>query len=158
SQRTAAMMRPWRCRRGSRSCSGCGIRSCRRRWADRLAARWQRPSLAAAAWGCSAPATGAGRGWARRGGCSPPGTTQPGGIGFLTWAIDAAAVERALAYGPRAIMLSFGDPSPFVARIRQADPVLIIQVTDLDEARQAVDLGADVIVAQGTEAGGHGAR
>src|SRR5215475_2740903 len=31
----------------------------------------------------------------------------------------------------------------------------IIQVTDLEEARQAVDLGADVIVAQGTESGGH---
>src|SRR5262249_27158180 len=36
--------------------------------------------------------------------------------------------------------------------------VLILQVTDLEEAREAVDLGADVIVAQGTEAGGHGAR
>jgi nitronate monooxygenase len=36
--------------------------------------------------------------------------------------------------------------------------LLIIQVTDLEEARQALDLGADVIVAQGTEAGGHGAR
>jgi nitronate monooxygenase len=34
--------------------------------------------------------------------------------------------------------------------------VLIVQVTDLDEARRAIDAGADVIVAQGTEAGGHG--
>ena len=55
-------------------------------------------------------------------------------------------------------MLSFGDPSPFADRIRQAGAALIIQVTDLEEARQAVDLGADVIVAQGTESGGHGAR
>jgi nitronate monooxygenase len=36
--------------------------------------------------------------------------------------------------------------------------LLILQVTDLEEARQAIDLGADVIVAQGTESGGHGAR
>ena len=36
--------------------------------------------------------------------------------------------------------------------------MLIIQVTDLEEAKRAVDLGADVIVAQGTESGGHGAR
>jgi nitronate monooxygenase len=35
---------------------------------------------------------------------------------------------------------------------------LIIQVTSLDEAREALELGADLIVAQGTEAGGHGAR
>lgn len=86
------------------------------------------------------------------------GTGGPWGIGFLTWAIDAEAIERALAYEPRAIMLSFGDPSPYAERIRQAGTVLILQVTDLDEARQAVDLGADVIVAQGAEAGGHGAR
>jgi nitronate monooxygenase len=86
------------------------------------------------------------------------GTDGPWGIGFLTWAIDASAVERALAYEPRAVMLSFGDPSPYVQRIRQSSALLILQVTDLEEARQAVDLGADVIVAQGAEAGGHGGR
>ncbi|KOU61825.1 dioxygenase [Streptomyces sp. MMG1533] len=86
------------------------------------------------------------------------GTDKPWGIGFQTWAIDTSAVERALEHQPRAVMLSFGDPSAFTERIRQAGAALIIQVTDLDEARQAVDLGADVIVAQGTEGGGHGAR
>jgi nitronate monooxygenase len=86
------------------------------------------------------------------------GTDRPWGIGFLTWRIDAAAVDRALAYSPRAVMLSFGDPAPYADRIRRAGALLIVQVTDLDEARQALDAGADVIVAQGTEAGGHGAR
>ena len=80
------------------------------------------------------------------------------GVGFLTWAIDVGVVQRALEFDPRAVMLSFGDPSPFVEAVRRAGAALIIQVTDLDEARRAVDLGADVIVAQGTEAGGHGAR
>jgi nitronate monooxygenase len=86
------------------------------------------------------------------------GSGKPWGVGFLTWAIEAGAIERALEYQPRAVMLSFGDPSLFAGRIRQAGAALIIQVTDLEEARQAVDVGADVIVAQGTEAGGHGAR
>ncbi|MFB6673159.1 NAD(P)H-dependent flavin oxidoreductase [Streptomyces sp. NPDC056390] len=86
------------------------------------------------------------------------GTDNPWGIGFLTWAIDVAVVERALEYGPRAVMLSFGDPSPYAERVRRAGALLILQVTDLEEAEQAVDLGADVIVAQGTESGGHGAR
>ena len=67
-------------------------------------------------------------------------------------------VEFALTYRPRAVMLSFGDPWPFIEPIRQAGAALIIQVTDLEEARQALDAGADIIVAQGTEAGGHGAR
>ncbi|MFF1356616.1 NAD(P)H-dependent flavin oxidoreductase [Streptomyces sp. NPDC058297] len=85
------------------------------------------------------------------------GTESPWGIGFLTWGIDVGVVERALAYGPRAVMLSFGDPSPYAERVRQAGALLILQVTDLEEAEQAADLGADVIVAQGTESGGHGA-
>lgn len=86
------------------------------------------------------------------------GAGRPWGIGFQTWAIDVDAVERALEHRPTAVMLSFGDPSPYVERIRSAGTALIIQVTELDEARRAVDLGADVIVAQGTEGGGHGAR
>jgi nitronate monooxygenase len=86
------------------------------------------------------------------------GTRRPWGVGFQSWAIDAGTVERALQHNPRAVMLSFGDPCPFAGPIRQAGAALIIQVTDLEEARQAVDLGADVIVAQGTEGGGHGAR
>ncbi len=55
-------------------------------------------------------------------------------------------------------MLSFGDPTPFVRVVRDAGALLILQVTSLDEARQAVELGADVLVAQGGEAGGHGGR
>ncbi|MFJ4845516.1 NAD(P)H-dependent flavin oxidoreductase [Streptomyces sp. NPDC088733] len=86
------------------------------------------------------------------------GTDQPWGVGFLAWAVDAGAVERALEFRPAAVMLSFGDPGPFADRIRRSDAVLMVQVTDLDEARRAVDVGADVIVAQGTESGGHGAR
>jgi nitronate monooxygenase len=83
---------------------------------------------------------------------------KPWGIGFQTWAIDDGAIARALEHGPDAVMLSFGDPGPFAERVRAAGTTLIVQVTDMEEARRAVDLGADVIVAQGTEAGGHGAR
>ncbi|HEY3686002.1 MAG TPA: nitronate monooxygenase [Streptosporangiaceae bacterium] len=85
------------------------------------------------------------------------GTGGPWGVGFQTWGIDRAAVELALGYGPSAVMLSFGDPSPYARLIRRSGARLIVQVTDLDEARHAADLGADVIVAQGTESGGHGA-
>ena len=86
------------------------------------------------------------------------GTGKPWGVGFQSWAIDVATIERALQMSPRAVMLSFGDPRSFAPSVRRAGIPLIIQVTDLDEARQAIDLGADVIVAQGTESGGHGAR
>lgn len=85
-------------------------------------------------------------------------TSRPWGIGFQSWAVDIATIQHALAHKPSAIMLSFGDPGAFIEPIRSAGVSLIIQVTDLEEARHAVDIGADVIVAQGTEGGGHGAR
>jgi len=85
-------------------------------------------------------------------------TTEPWGVGFQSWAVDPGTVQAALRRRPAAVMLSFGDPRSFAGLVRQAGVPLIIQVTDLEEARQALDEGANVIVAQGTEAGGHGAR
>lgn len=85
-------------------------------------------------------------------------TDRPWGVGFLTWALEADDLRRALERHPHAVMLSFGDPAPFAGLVQSAGVPLILQVTDLREARQAIDLGADVIVAQGTEAGGHGGR
>jgi nitronate monooxygenase len=85
-------------------------------------------------------------------------TQNPWGVGFLSWAASPEIVQRALEFGPDAVMLSFGDPAPLAAPVLDSDALLIIQVTDLAEARQAAELGADVIVAQGTEAGGHGGR
>lgn len=83
-------------------------------------------------------------------------TDKPWGIGFLSWAIDVDTVVRALDHQPHAVMLSFGDPGPFAAPVKAVGVPLIVQVTDLDEARRAAEVGADVIVAQGSEAGGHG--
>jgi nitronate monooxygenase len=85
-------------------------------------------------------------------------TDRAWGVGFLTWVLTPATLDRALAHRPAAVMLSFGDPAPFAEDVRRSGARLIVQVTDLDEARRALDVGADVIVAQGGEAGGHGGR
>ena len=79
------------------------------------------------------------------------------GVGLITWSISPGILELALAQQPRAVMLSFGDPRPHAAAIRSAGCALICQVQGRDEARLAQEAGADFIVAQGTEAGGHGA-
>jgi nitronate monooxygenase len=83
----------------------------------------------------------------------------PFGIGFITWSLakQPELLNVALAVRPRAIMLSFGDPKPFAPRIKAAGALLICQVQDEAMAKQALDAGADILVAQGTEAGGHGA-
>jgi len=83
-------------------------------------------------------------------------TQRPWGVGFITWSANSSVVELALGYRPDAVMLSFGDPRPYVAAIRAAGCKLICQVQGLDEVQLAQEAGADIIVAQGTEAGGHG--
>ena len=85
--------------------------------------------------------------------------SDPFGIGFITWSLakQPALLDIALEAGPRAIMLSFGDPKPFAQHIKASGALLICQVQTEDMARQALDAGADILIAQGTEAGGHGA-
>ncbi len=82
------------------------------------------------------------------------------GCGFITWKLDenAEALDWVLTQQPCAIMLSFGDPRPYAARIREAGAALICQVQRLDQVALALEAGAAVIVAQGGEAGGHGAN
>jgi nitronate monooxygenase len=82
----------------------------------------------------------------------------PFGVGFITWSLrdQPALLDRALAAEPDAVWLSFGDPAPFVGKIKAAGALLICQVQTEAMARDAVAKGADIIVAQGTEAGGHG--
>ena len=80
------------------------------------------------------------------------------GCGFITWSLAQRPelLKSVLARQPAAVMLSFGDPRPFGAAILAAGAKLICQVQSVAQAREAADAGADVIVAQGTEAGGHG--
>lgn len=86
------------------------------------------------------------------------GNTQVG-CGFITWSMarKPELLTQALAHEPSALMLSFADPRPFAAEIAAAGVPLICQCQTLDHVRQAFEAGAAIIVAQGTEAGGHGA-
>jgi nitronate monooxygenase len=81
------------------------------------------------------------------------------GVGFITWSLrkSPSLLTQVLKRRPAAVMLSFGDPRPFVDEIRAAGAFLICQCQDMDHIADAVDVGADVVVAQGAEAGGHGA-
>ncbi len=88
--------------------------------------------------------------------CVRDHTQAPWGVGLITWSCEPELVALALSYRPHAFLLSFGDPRYYGAAIRAAGCKLICQVQDLEGARLACEAGADLIVAQGTEAGGHG--
>jgi nitronate monooxygenase len=81
------------------------------------------------------------------------------GCGFITWSLarQPELLTHVLAHAPAVLMLSFGDPTPFAPAIRAAGSRLICQVQTIAHTRAALDCGADIIVAQGSEAGGHGA-
>lgn len=81
------------------------------------------------------------------------------GVGFITWSLDKQPqlLDRTLERQPAAVMLSFGDPAPYVPKVKEAGGKVICQVQTVRDAKAAAAAGADLIVAQGTEAGGHGA-
>lgn len=80
------------------------------------------------------------------------------GCGFITWALkkQPELLDQVLEHAPKAIFLSFDDPKPFSRKIKQAGSQLICQIQTMRDMKHAVDCGADIIVAQGGEAGGHG--
>ena len=80
------------------------------------------------------------------------------GIGFVTFALDERpdTLRQALEAAPVAVQLSFGDPRPYADAIKATGAALICQVQRDDEVDQAIEAGADVLIAQGQDAGGHG--
>jgi len=82
------------------------------------------------------------------------------GVGFITWRLDARAalLDMSLDHGVAAVLLSFGEVAPYVDRVHGAGALLIAQVQSVAQARAALRAGADVIIAQGCEAGGHAGR
>lgn len=82
------------------------------------------------------------------------------GCGFISWKLaeNSDALDWLMNnHRPAAIMLSFGDPRPFSERIIRSGTTLICQIHSLKDLPVAIEAGAKIIVAQGTEAGGHGA-
>jgi nitronate monooxygenase len=80
------------------------------------------------------------------------------GVGFITWSMAQRPrlLDLVLERRPPAIMLSFGEVAPHADKIKRAGAILICQVQTLEQAKDAAANGADILIAQGAEAGGHG--
>lgn len=79
------------------------------------------------------------------------------GIGLTTWVVQRRPelLDASIAAKPLLISLSFGDPAPYVSRLRAARIAVATQVNSRGQAQQALAAAVDLIVAQGTESGGH---
>ena len=69
---------------------------------------------------------------------------------------DAAMCELVLELKPRVTSFHFGLPEPaLVARLKGAGCIILSSATTVAEARWLAERGADAVIAQGQEAGGH---
>ncbi|MGH9024635.1 MAG: NAD(P)H-dependent flavin oxidoreductase [Acidimicrobiia bacterium] len=84
-------------------------------------------------------------------------TDRPFAVGFITAFLTflEPLFEATVAERPAAVALSFGDPQPWLTRAKDAGTRVICQVQNFEDADLAVEAGADVLAAQGNEAGGH---
>jgi nitronate monooxygenase len=81
----------------------------------------------------------------------------PWGVGLVMFTVAKRfdLLDLALSFRPDVVALSFGDPAPFIEPIRNAGARILIQVHNIKQARDAVAAGADALIVQGAEAGGH---
>ena len=79
------------------------------------------------------------------------------GVGFITQLIehDPTNLEIALEERVPVVVFSFADPDPWLRMAKDAGAITVCQVQSLELASRSVDAGADMLLAQGNEAGGH---
>jgi len=82
------------------------------------------------------------------------------GAGLVMFTFDKAPhlLDSVLSHRPPLVALSFGNAAQtnkYVAAIQRENLLAAVQVHDTDRAQEAAAAGADVIIAQGSEAGGH---
>ena len=65
------------------------------------------------------------------------------------------SLEAALDAGVPVVTFSWGQPGHLINKVHQRDALVGVQVGTVDGAKQALDTGADFIICQGVEAGGH---
>jgi enoyl-[acyl-carrier protein] reductase II len=84
-------------------------------------------------------------------------TQKPFGVDLLQALPDQveAAIDVIIEEGATAFIAGLGIPGPVVGRCHAGGVKVVSMCGTVDHARRAEDAGCDVVVAQGTEAGGH---
>jgi nitronate monooxygenase/enoyl-[acyl-carrier protein] reductase II len=83
-------------------------------------------------------------------------TSRPFAVNHLLLTLDEEAFSLTLKFRPPVISLAGGDPGEYVKRAHDAGILVVHQVHTVQQAVQAAEREVDVIIAQGSEAGGHG--
>jgi nitronate monooxygenase len=90
--------------------------------------------------------------------CAIPAAAEvPFGVGLMAWVLADRPdlLEATIAVQPALVSVSFGDPAPYVSALHAAGIAVATQTNTTADLHRALDAGVDVLVVQGTEAGGH---
>ncbi len=82
-------------------------------------------------------------------------TDRPFAGNFVLASDQHRRLDQALSAGLRIVSFLMGDPATYVSPVHDAGGLVMHTVGSAEEARRAVGCGADIVVAQGWEAGGH---
>jgi NAD(P)H-dependent flavin oxidoreductase YrpB (nitropropane dioxygenase family) len=83
-------------------------------------------------------------------------TERPFGVDLLGPFLTDAHIDVAIAEGAALVVAFWGGPSPAqVERLKAAGVAFWMQVGSVAEAREAAALGAETVIVQGAEGGGH---
>ena len=86
-------------------------------------------------------------------------TDKPFALNFLLFLVEEDCYAAALAQKPAAIVIAWPRPDQdmkgYIARAHEAGCKAMVMAGGVPEARRAADAGADIVIAQGTEGGGH---
>ena len=87
------------------------------------------------------------------------GTGKPFGVNFLLFNLDEAAFAATLAERPPVVAFAWAKPEQnlreYFQRAHDAGALVMYQTGSVPEARLALEAGAEVLIAQGAEGGGH---
>ena len=90
--------------------------------------------------------------------CAIPAADRlPFGVGLMAWTLPDRPdlLEATIAAQPGLVSVSFGDPAPYVGPLHDRGIAVCAQVNTTADVHRALDAGIDIVVVQGTEAGGH---
>ena len=83
-------------------------------------------------------------------------TERPFAVNHVVPLLNEEAFAATLEAKPAVVSLALGDPGHLVERVHAVGAKVVHQVHTVGQARLVAELGVDVIIAQGSEAGGQG--
>ena len=82
-------------------------------------------------------------------------TDGPIGVNVILQIVPPETIEAILAEGVDVLATGFGDPAPWIGAAHDAGAKVFHRCETAAEAAAAVRAGADVVIAQGSDSGGH---